>query len=122
MHDHRSSGLRSLAASSLCAAGLLAHSAAVAQGAREMGTGIPSFGTYSAEQGVKTTVWSLSDPVVPFPSGCPQIVLTAATMGMDTYKIALATMLLARTTSRSVRFYAHGSHDGGCGVDYVQLN
>ena len=43
-------------------------------------------------------------------------------MGMDAYKIAVATLLLAKTTNRSVRLYAHAARDGGCGADYVQLN
>jgi len=87
-----------------------------------MGTGIPHFGSYSAATGVQTNVWGLNEATVPFPAGCPYIYLTAATMGMDAYKIAVATLLVAKTTGRAVRFYAHAARDGGCGVDYVQLN
>lgn len=111
--------LSALAARSLCVIGLLAESVAAAQGEREMGTGIPHFGTYSGGQ---TIVWGLNEPTVPIPADCPSLYLTAATMGMDSYKIAVATLLVAKTTNRAVRFYAHAARDGGCGVDYVQLN
>lgn len=114
--------LSALAARSLCVIGLLAHGIATAQGEREMGTGIPHFGTYSAASGVQTIVWALNEATVPFPADCPRLYLTAATMGMDSYKIAVATLLVAKTTNRAVRFYAHAARDGGCGVDYVQLN
>jgi hypothetical protein len=48
-------------------------------------------------------------------------VVTPTTMGVDGYKIAIATMTAARIANRSVRFYAHASRDNGCGVDYVEL-
>jgi hypothetical protein len=101
---------------------MLATGIAAAQGAPEMGTGIPHFGSYSAATGVQTIVWGLNEATVPFPADCPRLYLTAATMGMDAYKIAVATLLVAKTTNRAVRFYAHAPRDGGCGVDYVQLN
>lgn len=90
----------------------------------EMGTGVPIlFGNYSSvafpSQG--TNVWALSEATIGFPAGCTSIRITRATMGVDDYKIAMATMLIARTTKRKIRFYAHADRDGGCGVDYIQL-
>jgi len=41
---------------------------------------------------------------------------------MDSYKIAIATMLAARISNRAVRFYAHARRDSGCGADYVEMN
>lgn len=114
--------LSALAARSLCVIGLLAHGIAAAQDSREMGTGIPHFGSYSAATGVATIVWALNEATVPIPADCTRLSLTPVTMGMDAYKIAVATLLVARTTNRAVRFYAHAPRDGGCGVDYVQLN
>lgn len=87
-----------------------------------MGTGVPYFGSYSAATGVQTIVWGLGEATVPFPADCQRVNLTAATMGMDAYKIAVATLLLAKATNRPVRLYAHAARDGGCGADYVQLN
>jgi hypothetical protein len=87
-----------------------------------MGTGIPLFGQYSQATGMSVLVWSLEDATVPIPADCRWIVLNPATMGMDAYKMAGATMLAARVTRRPVRFYAHASRDDGCGADYVQLN
>jgi tetrahydromethanopterin S-methyltransferase subunit C len=101
-------------------AAMLALPATAAQG--EMGTGVPHFGSYSAATGVETQIWGLADATRPFPAGCTSLVLNPTTMGMDAYKIAVATLLVARTTNRAVRFYAHAQHGGGCGVDYVQLN
>lgn len=106
----------------LCAFSLLGPATAANQGEREMGTGVPHFGSYSAATGVQTIVWGLGDATVPFPADCQRVYLTSATMGMDAYKIAVATLLLARATHRPVRFYAHAGRDGGCGADYVQLN
>lgn len=114
---------RTPVAAALCAIGLLTHGhAAAADGEREMGTGVPTFGSYSAATGVQTIVWALQDASIRFPSDCPRLHLTAATMGMDAYKVAVATLLAAKATGRAVRFYAHATRDGGCGVDYVQLN
>ena len=88
----------------------------------DMGTGIPSFGQYS--DGVwagNALVWSLGSASVPFPAGCAYLIVSRATMGADPFKIAVATMITAKVTGKSVRFYAHADRDGGCGVDYVQL-
>jgi hypothetical protein len=93
--------------------------AVAAQG--EMGTGIPQFGSYSAATGTSGIVWRLDDMTTPFPAGCVSITLSPATMGMAAYKIAVATMLAAKTSGRKVRFYAHAPRDAGCGVDYVEL-
>ena len=87
----------------------------------EMGMGIPQFGSYSAATGTSIIVWRLDEVATPFPSGCVNITLSPTTMGIDAYKIGVATMLAARTSGRKVRFYAHAPRDGGCGVDYVEL-
>jgi hypothetical protein len=95
--------------------------ASAAQG--EMGTGIPRFGNYATWAGgpPHSIVWQLENASTPFPAGCTSLNVTAATMGMDVYKIAIATMTVARVSGRSVRFFAHAPRDGGCGVDYVEL-
>jgi hypothetical protein len=41
-------------------------------------------------------------------------------LGADTYKIAIAMMMMANASGTKVRFYAHAERDGGCGVDYVE--
>jgi hypothetical protein len=87
----------------------------------ELGTGVPQFGTYSAATGAQTVVWRLDDATTPFPTGCTSIQLTPTTMGMDSYKIAVATMLAARTSGRRVRFFSHAPRDTGCGVDFVEM-
>jgi hypothetical protein len=87
----------------------------------EMGTGVPNFGIYSQATGMSIIVWSLGNATRSFPSGCTNIVLTPATMGMDSYKMAMATLTAARVSGLKVRFYAHAERDNGCGVDYVQL-
>lgn len=95
---------------------------ALANGAQgEMGRGIPQFGSYSSATGVQTLVLRLDDATTPFPAGCTSITLAPATMGMDSYKIAVATMLAAKTSGRPVRFFAHAPRDTGCGVDYVEM-
>lgn len=88
----------------------------------ELGTGIPKFGTYSAASGMSmyATV-ALDDATIPLPSGCIVLVLSPATMGMDSYKISVATLLAAKVSGRKVRFYSHMVRDGGCGVDYVEI-
>lgn len=86
-----------------------------------MGSGIPEFGMYSAAAGIEARVWRLVESTVPFPAGCPQIVLRPQTMGMDSYKLAVGTMVAARLAGKRVRFCAHAPRDGGCGVDFVQL-
>jgi hypothetical protein len=42
-------------------------------------------------------------------------------MGIEAYKMAFATMTAAKIAGSRVRFYAHADRDGGCGVDYVEL-
>ena len=86
----------------------------------EMGAGVPEFGMYSAT-GTYSIVTNLRDATAPFPAGCPTIMLSAATMGLDNYKLAIGTMVAARLTNKKIRFYAHAPRDGGCGVDYVAL-
>lgn len=86
-----------------------------------MGLGTPQFGSYSSVTGMQTVVWRLDDAITPFPAGCPAILLTPATMGMDSYKIAIAIMLTARTSGRRIRFFVHGPRDTGCGVDYIEM-
>lgn len=104
-------------APALCA--LAITSAQAADG--DMGAGIPDFGLYSSATGSEARVWRLIDPTKPFPAGCSQIILRPETMGLDTYKLAVATMTAARLMNKRVRFYAHAPRDGGCGVDYIQL-
>lgn len=90
----------------------------------EMGTGVPTFGNYSAAAGLlmQTNVWSIANPTRPFPAGCSNLVLSASTMGVDAYKLAVGILIAAKLAERPVRFYAHVERDGGCGVDYVQLD
>jgi tetrahydromethanopterin S-methyltransferase subunit C len=104
---------------SLCCGAMLVGQAQAASG--EMGTGIPHFGVYSAGTGVSTIVWSLKNAAIGFPAACGSIVLSPTTMGMDTYKINLAILITAKSVGKRVRFYAHAERDGGCGVDYVEL-
>ena len=105
-----------------CFALLLFVSAGHAMAAQgEMGAGVPGFGLYSTATGVQAIVLTMTDVVTPLPAGCVYLSLTPATMGMDAYKIAIATMLVAKTSNRRVRFYAHAPRDTGCGVDYVEL-
>ena len=87
----------------------------------EMGMGVPNFGQFGDPVGGIVVVWSLSNAVIPFPPGCSFLIVNKATMGSDPFKVSVATMLTAKVTARSVRFYAHADRDGGCGVDYVQL-
>jgi hypothetical protein len=96
--------------------GSLAHGA---QG--EMGTGVPVFGQYSQATGVGILVSRLENASIGFPAGCTGLWLSPGTMGMDSYKIAAATLIAARVSNRSVRFFAHAPRDNGCGVDYVEL-
>jgi hypothetical protein len=84
-------------------------------------SGVPHFGLYSQATGTEIRVWSLLNPTVPFPAGCTALVLRPETMGIEAFKIAAATLLTARVSGMRVRFYAHAPRDGGCGVDYVQL-
>lgn len=107
----------------LLAAVLVVSSSGLAMAAQgEMGTGVPGqLGLYSNATGTSTIVWSITDASTPFPAGCPQITLSPVTMGMDAYKIALSAILLAKSTGKRIRFYAHAPRDAGCGVDYVEV-
>lgn len=87
----------------------------------EMGTGIPRFGTYSAASGAKITVWGLDNASTPMVAGCTSLTLSVATMGIDAYKLALGQLTTALAMRKRVRFYAHADRDGGCGVDYFEL-
>ena len=102
-----------------CALALAAGNASAASG--EMGTGVPTFGVFSQATGATIAVWSLANPSTPLPAGCQTLYLTPATMGLDAYKMAFATLTAAKMSGRRVRFYAHAERDGGCGVDYVEL-
>jgi hypothetical protein len=119
MKIYQRRGISGAAEVALFAALVLSAPAIAAQG--EMGTGIPTFGTYSAATGAQTLVWTISESTAPFPAGCTSLTLSPATMGMDTYKIAVATLITAKTANRRVRFFAHAPRDGGCGVDYVEM-
>jgi hypothetical protein len=87
----------------------------------EMGTGVPNFGSYSLATGTHLSVWSLANATRPMAAGCAALTLSPETMGLDAYKIAVAMLVAAKISERSVRFYAHGEHEGGCGVDYVEI-
>ncbi|KPF68949.1 hypothetical protein IP84_07030 [beta proteobacterium AAP99] len=97
--------------------------AQAAQG--EMGTGVPHWGHYGGvSAGNQTgwiTVWRLDSASIGFPTGCGRLIITPGTMGTEGFKLAAATLLLAASTGRVVRFYAHAERDDGCGVDYVEL-
>jgi hypothetical protein len=110
--------IRVLMASAVFAAATQANAAL-----GEMGTGIPRFGVYSpvTTGQLQTNVWQLENASIPMASGCTSLTLTVGTMGLDAYKIATATLVLARATGRSVRFFAHATRDSGCGVDYIEL-
>lgn len=98
----------------------MASSANAAMG--EMGVGTPLFGVYSAAivNPPETLVWELANATRGFPAGCSRLTLNSGTMGMDTYKIALAIMMQARAMNTRVKFYAHSELNGGCGVDFVE--
>lgn len=85
----------------------------------EMGTGIPSFGVYVGYN--FTRVGALTNATVNFPAGCTELTVSVTTLTMDGYKIALSQMTAARISGRKIRFYAHAVRDGGCGVDYVEI-
>jgi hypothetical protein len=91
-----------------------------------MGTGYPLvFGTYGPNipgSANTTVVWTLQNASIGFPPGCPNIRLSQVTLGADGYNRALATLLTARVSGRAVRFFAHAERDGGCGIDYIQMN
>lgn len=94
-----------------------------AQGAAgEMGNGVPQIGIYSTALGSNIRIWSLANATVNFPTGCTSIFITRTTVGADDYKVMLAVILTAKSLGKPVRFYAHADRDGGCGVDYVQMD
>jgi hypothetical protein len=95
------------------------HLASAASGL--MGTGKPLFGVYGQPNDPKVVVWWLNEATVGFPAGCSSLILSAATMGMDSYKISVSILITAKVTNSVVKFVAQAEKDGGCGVDYVQL-
>ena len=112
--------------SKVCKAAAIIAGITIAGGASaasgEMGTGVPHFGVYSAATGMQIVVFSIANPVRPFPAGCTNIVLTPTTMGLDSYNMAMPTLTAAALAEWQVRFFAHGERDGGCGVDFVQID
>lgn len=110
---------RVLAAATLSLACVLSQPATAASG--EMGTGVPRFGIYGEPAGAHIQVWALDDSTIAFPAGCVSLVIHPVTMGLDAYKIAAAALMAAKVGGLRVRFYAHAPRDGGCGVDYVEL-
>ena len=90
----------------------------------QMGTGIPTFGVYSAALtgSPYIAIWSLSNGSFPMAPGCPYLLLTVSTMGLETYKAALSILTTAVIANRTVQFFSHSERDGGCGVDYIRLN
>ena len=90
----------------------------------EMGIGVPEFGFYSSAAtppNGQTIIFSLAGATLNFPAGCSQLTLIPGSMGMDTYKLAAATLLTSKATGKKVRFYAHAPRDAGCGIDFIQL-
>jgi hypothetical protein len=87
----------------------------------EMGRGKPEFGVYGQQFGNYVKVWSLREATLNFPVGCNSLILSVSTMGLESYKIAVAILITAKATNSAVRFYAHAERDDGCGVDYVQM-
>lgn len=87
----------------------------------EMGTGIVSgVRFYSSPVGSAFYV-DFSSTTTPVPSGC-SAKITRATVGADDYKTMFSMALTAKVTGRPLRLYAHAVRDGGCGVDYMQMN
>jgi hypothetical protein len=111
--------LRRLMAATILA-GLSAFSFAVSG---EMGTGTPdSWGQYSAAVGdTHIRIFNLTNRTTAFPAGCSYITISSATVGADAYKMVLASMLIAKSTGKKMRFFAHAARDGGCGVDYFEM-
>ena len=85
----------------------------------EMGTGTPQFGMYLNAN--YSNVWSLTNTTTSFPTGCASLVVSAGTLGLDGYKLAVSQMTAARISGRKIKFYAHAARDGGCGVDYMEI-
>jgi hypothetical protein len=56
-----------------------------------MGTGVPRFGIYSAVAGGQFSIVSqLEAASLGFPTGCTNLVLSAGTVELDPYKMAIA--------------------------------
>jgi hypothetical protein len=108
-----------LACATLGVAYAVTQPAAAASG--EMGTGVPRFGIYSDPAVAKIQVWGLDDATISFPAGCTYLLLNPATMGLDAYKLAAAALIAAKVSGMRIRFFAHAPRDGGCGIDYVEL-
>lgn len=104
---------------SVCLLGLFSNPVFAAVG--EMGIGIPDFGIYAKNANPHITVWSLGSASVPFPAGCTTLTVTPDILGADAYKLAVATLLLAKATNKKVRFYNHSTLNGACGFDYFQI-
>jgi hypothetical protein len=98
---------------------VVSHGANAASG--EMGTGVPKFAIYGDLVGAHIQVWAIDDSTIAFPAGCTSLVVRPETMGLDAYKLAAAALMAAKVSGMRIRFYAHASRDGGCGVDYVEL-
>lgn len=104
----------------ICALAIIfitAQSAHAANG--EMGTGIPGYGVYANAN--YSIIWALGSPGPSFPAGCSSLVVSAATLTMEGYKVALSMLAAAQLANRRIRFYAHADRDGGCGIDYLQF-
>jgi hypothetical protein len=105
----------------LVAAALMTSTNALAASG-EMGTGVPRWAQFGDVYGGYILVKSLSGASIPFPSGCESgIIITSGTMGRDPLAAAISMLLAAKITGVPVRFVAHTTRDGGCGVDYIEL-
>lgn len=110
--------LRSMACASLIIGiTMSAHAAA-----GEMGNGVPQIGIYSSATSAHIRIWSLANATANFPAGCSSILIPRTTAGEQDYKVLLSVILTAKSLGKSVRFYAHAERDGGCGMDYIQLD
>lgn len=88
----------------------------------EMGNGIPNFGIYTKNASPHITIWNLESATIGFPAGCTNLQVTPDILGLDHYKIVVATLLMAKATRKKVRFYNHSTLNGNCGFDYIQLS
>jgi hypothetical protein len=106
---------------SICFFGVILGASSTANAATgEMGNGMPNIGIYSSATGANIRIWFLANATVNFPTGCTSILISRTTVG-DDYKVMLSVILTAQALGKPVRFYAHAERDGGCGVDYVQM-
>lgn len=114
----RSMGCASLIASLIIGTTMSAHAAT-----GEMGNGVPQIGIYSGAAGHgHIRIWSLANATVNFPTGCTSILISRTTVGEQDYKVMLSIILTAKSLGKPVRFYGHAERDGGCGMDYIQLD